>query len=139
MVKQINHIECHEELKTRTRQMQCVALHLEIPGKPNNTTEILSKRESLVEPRLANQQTKTLRPEPTKISLAETTRPENWPKRPTYQSRNYQPQKLTETTRPKRPGRNDPAKTTHGRNDPGSSYVHYIGKCERCERFTAQL
>ena len=54
----INHIKFHEKSKTRTRQMECVAWQLEIPGKPNDTTEIRSKRESPVAPRWAKQQTK---------------------------------------------------------------------------------
>ena len=46
-------LKYHEESKTRTQQMQCVAVQLDIHGKPNNTTEIWSKRESPVEPRWA--------------------------------------------------------------------------------------
>ena len=62
----VKQIKYHEESKRRTRQMQCVARQLKIPGKPNNTTEILSKIESPAVHRWAKQQTKKLRPQPTK-------------------------------------------------------------------------
>ena len=48
---------------------------------------------------------------------AESTHPENWPKRPTYQGRNDPPPKLAETTQ----AETTQAETTQGRNDPDSS------------------
>ena len=42
--------------------------HLEIPGVSNNTTGHRRKRKQTVEPRWAKQQTKQLRPQPTKIN-----------------------------------------------------------------------
>ena len=47
---------------------------------------------------------------------AESTHPENWPKRPTYQGRNDPPPKLAETTQ----AETTQAETTQGRNDPDS-------------------
>ena len=47
---------------------------------------------------------------------AESTHPENWPKRPTYQGRNDPPPKLSETTQ----AETTRAETTQGRNDPDS-------------------
>ena len=47
---------------------------------------------------------------------AESTHPENWPKRPTYQGRNDPPQKLAETTQ----AETTQAETTQDRNDPDS-------------------
>ena len=47
---------------------------------------------------------------------AESTHPENWPKRPTYQGRNDPPPKLAETTQDE----TTQAETTQGRNDPDS-------------------
>ena len=49
---------------------------------------------------------------------AESTHPENWPKRPTYQGRNDPPPKLAETTQ----AETTQAETTQGRNDPDSVY-----------------
>ena len=49
---------------------------------------------------------------------AESTHPENWPKRPTYQGRNDPPPKLAETTQ---------AETTQGRNDPGPKRPGFSG------------
>ena len=48
---------------------------------------------------------------------AESTHPENWPKRPTYQGRNDPPPKLAETTQ----AETTQAETTHGRIDPDSA------------------
>ena len=39
-VKKINRTKYHEESKTRTPQMQCIAWQLEIPEKLNITTEV---------------------------------------------------------------------------------------------------
>ena len=47
---------------------------------------------------------------------AESTHPENWPKRPTYQGRNDPPPKLAETTQ----AETTQAETTKDRNDPDS-------------------
>ena len=47
---------------------------------------------------------------------AESTHPENWPKRPTYQGRNDPPPNLAETTQ----AETTQAETTQGRNDPDS-------------------
>ena len=47
---------------------------------------------------------------------AESSHPENWPKRPTYQGRNDPPPKLAETTQ----AETTQAETTQGRNDPDS-------------------
>ena len=49
---------------------------------------------------------------------AESTHPENWPKRPTYQGRNDPPPKLAETTQ----AETTQAETTQGRNDPDSLF-----------------
>ena len=51
---------------------------------------------------------------------AESTHPENWPKRPTYQGRNDPSPKLAETTQ---------AETTQGRNDPDSSRTQHGDAC----------
>ena len=48
--------------------------------------------------------------------MAESTHPENWLKRPTYQGRNDPPPKLAETTQ----AETTQAETTQGRNDPDS-------------------
>ena len=48
---------------------------------------------------------------------AESTHPENWPKRPNYQGRNDPPPKLAETTQAEM----TQAETTQGRNDPDSA------------------
>ena len=48
---------------------------------------------------------------------AESTHPENWPKRPTYQGRIDPPPKLAETTQ----AETTQAETTQGRNDPDSN------------------
>ena len=48
---------------------------------------------------------------------AESTHPENWPKRSTYQGRNDPPPILAETTQ----AETTQAETTQGRNDPDSS------------------
>ena len=50
---------------------------------------------------------------------AESTHPENWPKRPTYQGRNDPPPKLAETTQ----AETTQAETTQGRNDPDSIQI----------------
>ena len=53
---------------------------------------------------------------------AESTHPENWPKRPTYQRRNDPPPKLAETTQ----AETTQAETTQGRNDPDSYLMEKI-------------
>ena len=53
---------------------------------------------------------------------AESTHPENWPKRPTYQGRNDPPPKLAETTQ----AETTQAETTQGRNDPDSNTIHAV-------------
>ena len=50
---------------------------------------------------------------------AESTHPENWPKRPTYQGRNDPPPKLAETTQ----AETTQAEKTQGRNDPDSFHL----------------
>ena len=51
---------------------------------------------------------------------AESTHPENWPKRPIYQGRNAPPPKLAETTPETTQAETTQAETTQGRNDPDS-------------------
>ena len=53
---------------------------------------------------------------------AESTHPEKWPKRPTFQGRNDTPPKLAETTQ----AETTQAETTQGQNDPDSSDTESI-------------
>ena len=63
---------------------------------------------------------------------AESTHPENWPKRPTYQGRNDPPPKLAETTQ----AETTQAETTQGRNDPDSLVPYLEPLLQHCYLLT---